>query len=248
MDTKTIIIAGGQGGVGRAAAARLAADGYAVALLYRSGSDEEVRECVSSLSGVGHVARRCDITDAAAVSAAVRSLAEDRRIFGCVLAATEPIVRKSLLELEDVELRKALEVEVIGNFMLCRALAPLLRAAGEGIIVGVTSMFIEPNHRAGRMGAYVPAKFALRGLLRELAAELAPYGVRVNAVAPSMMRTKLSDDLPDRLFDFAQEKNPMKSLLTPEELAGVISFLCSDDARAITGVSLPVAYGEVETL
>lgn len=237
------------GGVGKAVATRLAADSYRVALLYHTTPSKDADTFVRTLSGEGHSAHVCDITEPKEVDRVIAQIQKDHQtIYGCVHTATGPIVRKGILDLDPAEFLEQYKVDVLGGFTVFKAVAPLFKAAKEGVIIGITSMFIEPNHKAPRMGAYVPAKFALRGLLRELSSELAPYRVRVNALAPSFMKTNLSSDLPEKVFEFAEAKNPMKSLLTPELLAGVVSFLCSDEAQAITGVSLPVAYGEVENL
>ncbi len=118
----------------------------------------------------------------------------------------------------------------------------------NGVLIGITTSAIEQNSPSGNMAGYISSKSALRGLLRELARQLAPYGVRVNAVAPSFVNTKLNSDLPERIIDFVKEKNPMKKIVTPEDVAGVISFLCSDDAKSITGVSIPISYGETMNL
>lgn len=245
---KTVIISGGMGGVGQAIAKRLAPQ-YQVALLYHRTSAAEAEAFVKTLSGEGHRAYQCDLTEESHIETVIPQITSDHPdVFGCVHTATGPLVRKKLSELSTKEFQDHFAVDVIGGFSLMRACAKLLMEKKDGVIIAITSTFAEMNQKPPRLGAYVPGKFALRGVLREFATELAPYHVRVNAVSPNVMQTNLSADLPERVFEFAKEKNPMHALLTPDDVAGVVAFLCSDDARAITGVLLPISYGEVQTL
>jgi NAD(P)-dependent dehydrogenase (short-subunit alcohol dehydrogenase family) len=78
--------------------------------------------------------------------------------------------------------------------------------------------------------------------------ELVEYGVRVHAVAPSFMRTKLNSDVPERVDEFLIEKNPMKHMVNSEEIGDLILFLASDQALYLSGLSIPVAAGEVSNL
>jgi 3-oxoacyl-[acyl-carrier protein] reductase len=141
-----------------------------------------------------------------------------------------------------------LRLHILGSFALLQEAAKRMRTAKAGRIIGITTAALDPALRAKRMGSYLVGKATLEAILRELAKELAGDGITVNAVAPGFMAGGLNKDLPERMTDFVKEANPMKTLVTPQDVAAAVAFLCSPDARAITGISLPVTAGELMTL
>lgn len=249
MSQPVSMISGGMGGIGQAIARQLAKDGHSIALLYHRSPAQEVESFLETLMGTGHVAFACDLTDGQTVARTVASIVEKfGTITNVVHAATSPLVRKHVTRHTLAEFREPFEATVFGAFNLFQAVAPIMKEKKSGAIVGLTTAAIEPNGFAGGMAGYLCAKDALRGLLREFAKELAPWEIRVNAVAPGFVPTALHSDLPERAIELALDKNPMKKLVTPEDVANVVAFLCSDRANAISGVSIPVTYGEVMSL
>lgn len=230
---KTALICG-YGDLGKAVAKKLTEDGYAVAVISRS-----------SISEPDYNFFKCDIIDQKLVSKTIVGIAEK---FGgidvFVYAATSEIQRKNILDLSEEDFKKDFATSVFGGFNILTEVGRLMKEKKKGTIVAVTSAVTEPNVAHGKMGGYLSAKYALKGMLRQMAGELAPHGVTVNAVAPGFMRTKLNQDIPERMDDFLKEKNPMKRLVTPEEVADLIVFLSSEKARHLTGLSIPVTSGE----
>ena len=249
MSNKVAIIAGGTGGIGRAIARKFAEDAYQVVVLYKNTPVKEAESLVVTLPGSGHKVLSCDVTDFVAVERAVKSIAEEKgKIDACIYSVIDKLVRKKITELDSASFQFQFESAVFGGFNLFKSVAPIMQRQSQGRIVGITSAALEPNVDTGRMGAYVPAKYALRGLLREFAKELAPYGVTVNAVAPGFVPTALNSDLPEQMAELVREKNPMKKVVSPEDVANIVAFLCSDEAAPLTGLSIPVTYGEVMNL
>ncbi len=238
------LISGGMGDLGKATAKRLAKDGYSICVLVHRNSPT-ISKFLSSLSGNGHSYYVCDVSKKKKVDEVINKIIKGKNpieIF--VHSAVDPIIRKSVLDIKEEEFRGQFEAGFFGAFNLFSKVGNIMRETKKGVIIGITTTAIEPNSGSGNMAGYISSKFALRGLLRELAKQMAQYGVRVNAVSPSFVATKLNADLPPRILDFVKEKNPMKKIVTPEDVADVISFLCSDDAKSINGMSFPVSFGE----
>lgn len=248
-EQKTAYITGGMGGIGRAISEQLAQDGFCIAVLYHNTSSEEVDNFLSSLSGKGHKAFNGDITNVDDVERITRLIHQEcGRIDVCIHAATEKLTRKKITDLDVSAFQAGLATDLVGGFNIFLSVSPIMQEQKSGKIIGILSSVIEPNAVSGKMGAYGVAKYGLRGLLREFAKELAPYGVTVNAIAPNFVYTSLQKDIPERALDFIREKNPMKKIVSPQDVARIISFLCSEAANPLTGISIPITYGEVMNL
>ncbi len=234
--------------MGQAVARELAGHGHTVILWYHRSDPNQVAAFVQSL-GPQHEAHALDITNREQVEKTLATIrSKYATIDVCVHAAVRPLLRKKILALTEAEFKQEFDVGVFGGFTVLQLIGQVMAEQKSGRIIGITSSAIEPNTAGASMGGYTSAKYALRGLLRELARELAPFEVTVNAVAPGFMRTDLQADMPERLDDFLREKNPMHRLVTPTEVAGVVGFLCSPEARYLTGGTYLVSAGEVMNL
>jgi 3-oxoacyl-[acyl-carrier protein] reductase len=230
------------GGVGRAAAQALARAHYRVAVLYRNSREDEVAEARASLPGE-HMFIQCDVTNGQDVARAIDKIyAKTGRIDAAIHAAVGPIIREKILSLDESAFRGQFEAGFFGAFNFLQPIAKIMKGQGHGTLIGITSAVIEAGATPARMGAYAVGKIALRGLLRELHRELSPAGVRVLAVAPGLMRTRLNADLPEKFFEMAGA-----ALMTPEAAAEAIAALCAD-ATIPSGVSYLVSSGETSPL
>ncbi|HEV3245161.1 MAG TPA: SDR family oxidoreductase [Candidatus Paceibacterota bacterium] len=242
---KTAIISGGMGGVGQAVAREIGTE-YSIAILYRSSARLDAESFAASLPRAK--AFRCDIADESSVAEAFKHITDGfERIDAVVHAAVDPIARATIEGQNAKTFRGQFEASVFGAFNLARSALPLLRES-KGAFIAVTTKYIEENEGAGKMAGYIAAKFALRGFLRELSREAAPAGVRVNAVSPDVMRTKLSAGVPSRFFEFLAERDPRGRITTPEDVAKRIAYLLSPEGARVAGMSLSVESGETTPL
>jgi 3-oxoacyl-[acyl-carrier protein] reductase len=250
MTTKPVaIISGGMGGIGQAIARMLAEKGQHICVLYHQSPRAEVEAFLSTLAPGEHLALACDITNQKEVESAVAHAFEALGGLDNVIhAAVSPLVRKKASKINPAEFREQFEVTLFGGFAFFQAAIPYLRKQKSGNIIGITTAALEPDTPQSMMAGYTVAKHALRGLLRELAAELSPMGIRVNAVAPGFVPTKLHSDLPVRALDFIKESQPSKKFSTPEDVANVVSSLSTTDREGQTGFSFLVGSGEVTPL
>jgi len=236
---KTILVTGASSGIGKSCAELLAAAGARVIATGRRA------EALAEVHGVGEPDRRAvDLTDESAMKAFVNELsAAGCKFDGCVLAAGAHTFRPLMLETFD-ELAKPWKINVQSCLGLVAALAKSRKFTKGASVV----LFSSAAARIGSPGAvaYVASKGAVEAATATLALELGSMGVRVNAVAPGVVKTPMSEAFLAKLsaeqLDRVKAHHPM-GLGSPEDLAGPVAFLLSDEARWINGVVLAVDGG-----
>lgn len=247
MAGRSAIVTGGSSGIGRATAIAFAERGVNVAFNYLdAGTESRARaaevEKELAVNGVEVFAAPCDVRDADAAGAFV----EEARIR---LGALHMLVNnagvgrdRALWRMSAEEWRVVLDTNLSGAFYFIRAVAPLFRAQEFGKIVNVSSVHGFSSEFG--LANYCSSKAGLAGLTRSAAAELGPSNVNVNAVAPGYVRTtELTDRVPPEIMDKARDRSALGRLGDPQDVASVVLFLCSEAARHITGVVLPVDAG-----
>ena len=251
---RTAIVTGAASGIGRATAERFAREGMAVLCADLNGP--EVKAFAQQLDQAGYTARavETDVTDEASVAAmAADAMAWTGRIDAAV-ANAGIMVEGDILTVSLEDWQRALQVNATGTFLTARAVLPHLVESGSGTLVFTASTV----GLAGMKGvaAYSAAKGAVVALTRQIAADFAARGVRVNAVAPGAVRTPLSESqfrarAPDEA-DFQEllrtviQRYPISRWGTPGEIAEVILFLATERSAWMTGQILPVDGGLLE--
>ena len=238
FEGKVAVVTGGANGIGRATAERFLGEGARVAILDRE--PEAARAWLAdAAAGASAAVIACDITDAASVDAAI---AETLGAFGRIdaLASVAGGDRPVADEFDEQHWRDIVDLNLQGPVRLIRAArAALLESRGAIVLVssvnGVAA-YGEP--------AYASAKAGLTLLAKNLAVELGPSGVRINAVAPGTVRTRVWD-AQEGGADAMRRLYPLDRVGEPSDIAAAIAFLASDDASWITGVTLPVDGGSL---
>jgi 3-oxoacyl-[acyl-carrier protein] reductase len=246
-DTRVAIVTGGARGIGAATAARLAADGLAVAVLdLEEAACKDTVERITTAGGRA-LAVGADVADADRVAAAVGRVAAE---LGppTVLINNAGVVRDNLLfKMSEEDWDTVLAVHLRGAFLMSRAVQAHMVEQRWGRIVSLSSTSALGNRGQAN---YSTAKAGLQGFTRTLAIELGPFGVTVNAVAPGFIVTDMTAATAARLnVDFAtfQENAaaqiPVRRVGRPEDIAHTISFLVSEDASFVSGQVIYVAGG-----
>ncbi|WP_231733733.1 SDR family oxidoreductase [Sphingomonas sp. CCH9-H8] len=230
---------GGSRGIGAAAASRLAADGFAVALTYVSRPDKAA-EVVSAIEAAGGTALsiRADSADPTAIRAATAQTAEALGQID-VVVVNAGIIRIATVDaftLEDLDLMLA--VNVRGVFLAIQAAASHMRDGGRIITIGSNTAV-----RTGTPGAsvYAMTKAAVASMAKGVALDLAPRGITVNNIQPGPTETDMTAGMIPQL----REMIPLRRVGQPAEIAGLISYLASDQAGYMTGASLTIDGGFV---
>jgi NAD(P)-dependent dehydrogenase (short-subunit alcohol dehydrogenase family) len=238
---KVALVTGAARGIGLAAAKRFLADGWRVALLDIDG-DNLAKTCAALARPDAILELRCDVADPDGVTRAFAATAERFGRLDALVNNAGIAVFKPLLETTLEDWRRTLDVNLTGAFLCVQAAAPLMREAGGGAIVNITSI---SGHRASTLRvAYGTSKAALAHLTKQQAAELASLGIRVNAVAPGPVDTAMAKAVhtPAIRADY-HDAIPLNRYGLESELAEVIFFLCSERASYITGQVLSVDGG-----
>lgn len=243
LQGKVAGVTGAADGIGLALARRLAAEGCHLLLCDINAS--RLAQAGAELAGRGAEVETtlADVTDPAQVQAAV-----DRAIsrFGGIdiwvnNAGIYP--QKPLVEMCVEDWDRVFAINVRSVFLCTRVVAPVMKARGGGVILNASS-FAALIPSAGS-GAYAATKAAVLSLTRTYAAELAPWGIRVNAYAPGVIETAMTRDVIDARRAVLLAQVPLGRLGTPEEVADAIAFLASDAARYVTGTCLEITGGKL---
>ncbi len=233
------VVTGGATGLGYAIAARLIASGGSVTLWDR---DLAGAQRAAAALGAGAQAMEADVARHEAVQRAVQATVQRTgRVDALVNSAgiTGPNTR--LWDYPVDAWRQVIDVNLNGLFHCCREIVPLMRQAGYGRIVNIASV-------AGKDGnpnasAYSASKAAVIALTKSLGKELADTGVRVNCVTPAAVKTAIFDQMSEQHIQFMLSKIPMGRFGTPEEVAAMVAWLCTEECSFSTGAVFDLSGG-----
>lgn len=244
-DKNTALITGAAHGIGRAIALRLAAEGAAVAILDLDAAGAEATAVMVRDAGGRAFATKADITDMAALEAAIDAAEAALGPAGILVNNAAYTAAGDLAGISLESWHHEIDVNINGSYHGLRAMLPRMQARGGGVVVNIASV---NGVRYFGNPAYSAAKAALINLTQSVASEYGKHGIRCNAVLPGSVRTdnitwKIRQERDPEVFAKLARWYPLGRVAEPDDVAKAVSFLASDEADYITGVALPVDGG-----
>jgi len=227
---RVVLVTGGNRGIGRAIAERFVADGYRVAVTARSGEGPE-----------GTLTVRADVTDAAQVDAAFAQVEQELGPVEIVVANAGITKDTLLLRMTEDDFDSVVATNLGGTFRVVKRAAKGLLRAKWGRVILISSV-VGLYGSAGQIN-YSSSKSALVGFARSLTRELGGRGITANVVAPGFIETDMTAELPEDTQAEYKRNIPAGRFATADEVAGVVTWLASDDAAYISGAVIPVDGG-----
>jgi len=228
--SRSVLITGGNRGIGLAVARRLAADGHKVAVTHRGSGAPE------GLFGV-----LCDVTDNDAVDRAFKEVEEHQGAVEVLVSNAGLAADAFLMRMTEEKFEKVINANLTGAFRVAQRASRSMTKKRFGRMIFIGS--VSGTWGIGNQANYAASKAGLMGMARSIARELSKAGVTANVVAPGYIDTEMTRALDERIQAGALEFIPAKRVGTAAEVAGVVSFLASEDASYISGAVIPVDGG-----
>ncbi|MFJ3946131.1 beta-ketoacyl-ACP reductase [Streptomyces griseoaurantiacus] len=228
--SRSVLITGGNRGIGLAIARHLADAGDRVAVTYRSGEPPE------GLLGV-----RCDITDTEQVDLAFKQVEEQHGPVEVLIANAGITKDQLLMRMSEDDFTSVLDTNLTGAFRVTKRASRGMLRAKKGRVVFISSA-VALRGESGQAN-YAASKAGLVGFARSMARELGSRGITFNVVAPGLTETSMSQQLSEDQLENLKSQIPLGRLARPEEIAATVAFLSSDHAAYITGAVVPVDGG-----
>jgi NAD(P)-dependent dehydrogenase (short-subunit alcohol dehydrogenase family) len=238
MGNRIAIVTGAAKGIGKAITTQFIAEGYTTILV---DVDDESGNQLADLLGENAHYQSCDISKIDDVQSLFNSIMEKHGKID-VLVNNAGIIRDNVIwKMPEDDFDKVIDINLKGTWLMCKSAGTIMREQKNGRIVNIASRAWLGNRGQSN---YSASKAGVVGMTRVLALELGKYGIYVNAIAPGLINTPLTQKLPDDVQEKLIMAQPTRSMGQPEDIANTVSFLCNEATHFITGQTLYVDGGK----
>ena len=241
---KSALVVGGTGGIGEAVCIQLAKDGFDIILHYNSNKSkaEEIKAIIEKTGQKALLLQADILNDNSIRNMIALSVRAYEKIDVLINCAATVIPNIKFQDLEWNDFSKQIDHYLRSSFIIMKEVVPVMLTKGYGKIINIGSLSVDkPN---SEWSHYITAKSAMIGLTRSLAFELAPKGIRINMVTPSMVSTELTADIPEKTKLLTASQTPLRRLALATDVAGVVSFLASEKSDFLAGENIRVNGGQ----
>lgn len=244
MQKRVALVVGGGGGIGQSVARRLIEDGMLACVTYFQKKDN-IKVLQDEFGESDISAFECDVTDEEMVGQLMLDvLSRFKRIDVVVFTVSPTLKHGRMLDLEWSDYDSHISLQIKAILFVMKSLKEQIRSKVKTKFITLLSEYCIGGPPKG-LSHYVTSKYAVMGLSKTMAVELAQYGCTVNMVTPGMVETALLDSLPSKLIEITAHQNPLKRIASPSDVSNVVSFLASDDSDYLNGANITVNGGNV---
>ena len=241
MSKGTAVITGAANGIGQAYAQRLAADGFDIAVA--NVVDAAATRQLVAAEGRKFFSAIVDVTSPESTQKFATEVAANMPPVAALVNNAGIYPWKSFEDTDYETWKKVISVNLDGAFLMSKAFVPVMKNNHFGRIVNVASTTFWLN--APEMTAYIASKGGVIGFTRALASEVGAFGINVNAIAPGLTNTKTMHGINADIFEYLPKQQAIPRMIEPQDIVGVVSFLCSTDSGFVTGQTIAADGGQV---
>ncbi len=252
FENQVVVITGAANGIGEAGAIRFAEEGANIACLDLAADLNAAVAAECRELGVEALALKCNVTDKDNIAANIQTIMDKWGQIDILVASAGIYTGTPLAEVPLEQWQRTIDINLTGSFLINQAVAPILMAQKSGSIINISSMAGKTSWPAS--AEYSASKSGVIGLTRSVAMEMAPFGPTANAVCPGNTLTEMVKNVAKKVgaldgmtgeewLEMRAQDCPMNRMAEPWEIAGVVAFLASPDARYLTGQAIEVDGG-----
>ena len=242
MIRKTAVIFGASGGIGSEIAVEFAKNGYNLGLTYFNTNIDDFAKVLAEDYGIEVLVKRVDARNSEEIQSAI---ADFKKVFGVIeagiLAFGVADKQTLLIDKNDDQVKRVIETNLIGSIYADRELCKIMLPQKRGVIINISSVIGVQG--ASCESAYAASKAGMIGLTKSLAKEFGQFGIRINAVSPGFIDTKMCACFDEEGREFVRENTVLSRLGNVQDVSKIVYFLCTDSASFITGENIEVSGG-----